>query len=482
MLPRDYTKTKIVATIGPACETKTKIRAMIKAGVDCFRFNMKHGTLKWHDEKISLVKKVAEELNSPVAVMIDLLGPDIRVGQLEGEKMKLKRGDEVWFCGKDQFGKKMIPIDRVDVVAALKKNQEVSIDDGRFKFRVLDKKIDKDRQIRVKAKVVEGGELKSGKGINVPDLALEIPALAQRDLECLSLKNRQQVDWVALSFVSSREDILLLKKNLKKRGIRAGVVAKIERKLALKNFEEIVNEAEVIMVARGDLGAEVPLHEVPYWQKKIIKQSREKGKPVITATEMLLSMVEQSRPTRAEISDVFNAVYDGTDAVMLSQESAIGKYPIKAVEMMNREISFSEQKAEYFEVTIAKKEMGQTAAIVTAANELIECGYRGVCDLAAVIVLTETGTTARYLSRLRPRLPIIAVTANKKTRDQMKLYWGVKPFYYLFKRKSDLSVNSILEFLKSKKQIKKGENVVMIYGELWGKPGLTSVVRIQAVV
>jgi pyruvate kinase len=352
------------------------------------------------------------------------------------------------------------------------------IDDGRLEFRVMER-----RGNSVKLKTVKGGEVKSRKGINIPEMDCQtIKALVRRDFECLGMNNCQDVDWVALSFVGRVEDIEYLKRELKRRKIEAKVVAKIERLGALQNLTEIIKEADGVMVARGDLGVEVPLYEVPYWQKEIIRQCREQAKPVITATEMLQSMIESPRPTRAEVSDVANAVYDGTDGVMLSAESAAGKYPVEAVKVMRQEASFSETKVEYPEVEITKEGLGQTAAVVTAANALIECGYRGVCDLAAVVVLTETGTTARYLSRLRPKLPILGVTSSRKTRDQMKLLWGVRPFYFPFKRQSEMSIRKILEFLKKEGQIKPGENVVMIYGELWGKPGLTSVVRIQAVV
>jgi len=464
-----FSKTKIVATIGPSCESKTKIRQMIKAGVDIFRFNMKHGELFWHQEKMRLVREVSKGINKPVGIMMDLQGPEIRVGKLD-KNIELKRGQRVWL-GKE------IPIDNQLVLKAFKKGQKILIDDGRLALKVELRKGN-----LVKAVVTRGGELKSRKGINIPGLDCDIPTLVKRDLECLNIENRDDIDWVALSFVSCGEDIKILKRELRERKIKAGVVAKIERKAALDNFEEILEEADAIMVARGDLGVEVSLYEVPFWQKQIIKQSREAGKPVITATEMLQSMVENTRPTRAEISDVANAIYDGTDAVMLSAETAVGKYPVEAVAVMRQEANFSESKVEYAEVEIATKNMGQTAAMVTAANSLIDCGYRGVCDLSAVIVLTETGTTVGYLSRLRPKLPILGVTANKKTRDQMKLVWGVKPYYFPFKRQSEMSIRKILKFLKKEKQIKVGENVVMIYGELWGKPGLTSVVRIQVVV
>ncbi len=468
-MKQKFSKTKIVATIGPACESKTKIRQMIKAGVDIFRFNMKHGELSWHQEKMRLVREVSKEINKPVGIMMDLQGPEIRVGKLN-KNIELKRGQGVWL-GKE------IPIDNQLVLKALKKGQRILIDDGRLALKVELRKGN-----LVKAVVTRGGELKSRKGINIPELDCDIPTLVKRDLECLNIENRDDIDWVALSFVSCGEDIKILKRELRERKIKAGVVAKIERKAALDNFKEILKEADAIMVARGDLGVEVSLYEVPFWQKQIIKQSREAGKPVITATEMLQSMVESIRPTRAEISDVANAIYDGTDAVMLSAETAVGRYPVEAVAVMRQEASFSESKVEYAEVEIATKDMGQTAAMVTAANSLIDCGYRGVCDLSAVIVLTETGTTVGYLSRLRPKLPILGITANKKTRDQMKLVWGVKPYHFPFKRQSEMSIRKILKFLKKEKQIKVGQNVVMIYGELWGKPGLTSVVRIQVVV
>lgn len=478
-------RTKIVATIGPACESEEKIKQLILAGVDVFRFNMKHGELSWHEETMKKIRRIAKELERTVAILMDLQGPEIRSGQIKEGEMKLKKGEKVWFVGDqevaDKDKAKMIVIDKIEVLKQLKKGSKVLMDDGFLSFVVLGRSHLRG-VMRVEAKVVEGGVLTNRKGVNVPGMHLDIPVLVKRDFECLSVSNKQDVDWVALSFVGSAKDIEVLRKELKKRRIEAGIVAKIERMDALENLDEIIDEADGVMVARGDLGVEIPIHEVPFWQKEIINKCREKGKPVITATQMLQSMIDSPIPTRAEVSDVANAVYDGTDAVMLSGETASGRYPIEAVRVMSQESEFTESKVEHPEIEVAKKDMGQTAAIVTAANELIKCGYKGVCDLSAVVVLTETGTTARYLSRLRPKLPIIGVTSNKKVRDMMKLYWGVAPYYYPFKRQSEMSITKILEFLKQRKQIEKGENVVMIYGELWGRPGLTSVVRIQAVV
>lgn len=485
MNPIMRSKTKIVATIGPACDSKVKLKEMLKAGVDCFRFNMKHGQLSWHEQKMTLVRQAAKEVNRSVAILMDLQGPEIRTGILKEKFITLKKGEMVWFTDSQEWAdktqKKAITIDRIEALVAVRPGQKVMVDDGFLSFRVLD--TNKKSGVRlVRTRVLEGGELGNRKGVSLPGLILDIPVLMARDFDSLSLKNRQDIDWVALSFVSSAKDINMLRTELKKRKIGAGIIAKIERTQALDNFEEILQSTDGVMVARGDLGVEVPLYEVPFWQKQIIKRCREAGKPVITATEMLQSMIYSPRPTRAEVSDVANAIYDGTDAVMLSAESAMGKYPVKAVEVLNQEAHFSETKVDYPPIKIEKKAMGQTAAIVMAAKSLIECGYQGVCDLSAVVVLTETGTTARYLSRLRPKLPILAVTTNAKVRDQMKLYWGVKPYLFHFKKQSEMSIKEIIKFLKDQKVIKSGQNVVMIYGELWGKPGLTSVVRIQAVV
>lgn len=473
-------KTKIVATIGPSSESKTKIKELIKAGVDCFRFNMKHGEFSWHEETLDKVRQVSEEMGRPVAIMMDLQGPEIRTGDIKGQ-MILKRGEEVYLIDNEQFKKakiKTITIDKPGVVEQLKKGQKVLIDDGFLVFRV----IEDGRKGRVKMKVRFGGVLTSRKGVNLPGVDLKTPLLLKRDYQALEIKNNQEVDWVCLSFVKEAKDIKRLKEELKKRKMEAGVIAKIERQKALDNLKEIIEEADGVMIARGDLGVEVALEEVPFWQKEIIKRCREAGKPVITATQMLQSMISCPAPTRAEISDIANAVYDGTDAVMLSAETATGSFPVEAVKVMRKETSFIEKRVEYLKMELIFKKMGQTAAMVMAANEVIEHGYKGVFDLSAAVVLTETGRTVRYLSRLKPKLKIIGVSDNKTTRDKMKLIWGVKPYFFKYRKHSAVSVKRILKFLREKKELKKGQSVVMIYGELWGRPGLTSVVRIQTVV
>ncbi|MEA3355142.1 MAG: pyruvate kinase [Patescibacteria group bacterium] len=480
-----FSKTKIVTTIGPSSDSKEQIIKMIQAGVDVYRFNMKHGEVSWLEEKMNLIRKTCKEMGHRVAILVDLQGQEIRSGYLKNGKLDIKKGEFVWFVSNQDLvyksKEKLIVIDRPEAIKTFKKGHKILIDDGVLEFEVIDKKMVKG-DLFVKAKVINGGVLKNRKGVNLPGICPDIPVLIKRDFDCLSVKNKKDIDYVGQSFVAKKEHVQELKKELKKRGIKAGVVAKIERREAVENFEEILAESDAIMVARGDLGVEIALHEVPFWQKHMIKRCREVGKPVITATQMLESMVENPIPTRAEISDVANAVYDGSDAIMLSGESSIGKYPVKAVTVMSKEARFIESKVNYPKVQTITEEMGQTMAVVMAGNELIECSYKGIFDLSAVVVLSETGKTARYLSKLRPRLPIIGITSNAKVCDRMKMLWGVKPYLFEYKKESEVSIRKILEFLKQEKEVIKGDKVVMIYGELWGKPGLTSVTRIQAVV
>jgi pyruvate kinase len=311
---------------------------------------------------------------------------------------------------------------------------------------------------------------------------LSFPTLIEQDLEQLSLAAKHQVDFVALSFVRSRADIKTLYKELNRYKVDGEVIAKIEHPDAVEDFDEILDVSYGVMVARGDLGIEYPMEEVPVVQKMIVKKCRQEGKPVIIATQMLESMIDNSRPTRAEVSDVANAVYDGADAVMLSAESAMGKYPVKAVKTMVKIAGKAETAVEYTPLEIDWQRGGQTAALVGAANSLMEYGYKGVCDLKAVVVLTETGKTVEYMARMRPRLPIFALSKSIKTLDQLKLMWGVVPVWFDYSKKHEPDIRTAVQLIKKEGLVKEGDKVVMIYGEKWGEPGLTSVVRVQEVI
>lgn len=467
-------KTKIVATIGPACDTPDMIERMIMAGVNVFRFNMKHGDMDWHSDRMELVEQVCKKTKTRVAMLMDLQGPEVRIDHVPEEYSSVEPGDVVRFC---KPGGKGIALDHPEIFDDLKKGQVIFADDGFLEFQV--KKVTAQG---AEVEVIEGGVIKVRKTANFPGMHLSFPALIEKDINQLSLAARHHVDFVALSFVRSKEDVMVLRKELEKHKIDAMIISKIEHPEAIVRFDEILDQSDGIMVARGDLGIEYPMEEVPALQKMIVRRCQSVGKPVIVATQMLESMIEHPRPTRAEVSDVANAVYDGADAIMLSAESAAGKYPIRSVKLMNRVALKVESVVGYAEPTIDWASGGQTAAVVKAANTLMECGYDGVCDLKAYVVLTETGKTAEYLSRLRPRMPIYALSHSWKTLDQLNMVWGVIPVHYPYEKVPQIDIGKILTALKKQNVLEKGDKVVLIHGERWGESGYTSVVRVQEVV
>jgi pyruvate kinase len=329
------------------------------------------------------------------------------------------------------------------------------------------------------AKVIQGGILTSRKGANFPDLELDMPTLVEKDLKALSIIQKQEVDFVGLSFVRSAKDIKRLRKELQKRNLSPSIIAKIETKEAVKNFEEIIEVSDAIMVARGDLAVEFPYQKVPYLQKEIISSCRMIGKPVIVATQMLQSMTVNPRPTRAEISDVANAVYEAADCLMLSEETAAGKFPVKSVATMANIAQFIEKKRqrEVFQVDCADLD----EVIAEAVYKISQTEYADCQHVDKIIVLTDTGTTARLISRFRPDLQIIAVSGEKQTADKLNISFGVRPFYYAFPRGEIRSTKKIVNFLKKKKAIKKGENILLTHGKKWGEPGKTNTLRIEEV-
>lgn len=466
-------RTKIVATIGPASDSVHTIGELIDAGLDVFRFNLKHNTTDWHSERLERVETVCQEKQVRVATLLDLQGPEVRIHTVPGGRVRLKPGELVRVSVPGEEG---VTLDHPEVFSYLTEGQTVYADDGFLEFRVG--KVGKRFADLV---VVQGGVLRERKTINFPGAHLSFPTLVERDLERLTLASRYHVDFVALSFVRRVADIRLLKRELKKLAIESKVIAKIEHPDAIASFDAILREADGVMVARGDLGIEYPMEEVPALQKMIVKRCREEGKPVIIATQMLESMIEHPRPTRAEVSDVANAAYEAADAVMLSGETATGTYPVRAVEMMAKIVTKVDETNDAPKVVVDWKLGGQTAAVVSAAKMLMEYGYRGVCDLEAFVVLSETGRTVEYLSRLRPELPIFALTHNQKTLDQLKLSWGVTPVYYDYSKEKKLDERKVVQMLLAQGMVTRGKNVVMVYGEALGKPGLTSVIRVQHV-
>ncbi len=473
--------TKTIVTLGLASDSEETIAEMIKAGVSIFRFNTKHGDLKWHGDMIERVRKIAKELATPVAILVDLRGSELRVGTFAGGKIRLTKGEEINFVYKQtQCKEKCILIEELPLIRGLKPGSTIYLDDGYLETRVT--KVSQDSKI-VTARVVEGGFLKNNKGINFPDADLDLPSLIKKDLEFISMPAKQDIDYFGYSFVRNRKDVLELKKAIKKQGLQAKIVAKIETQQSLDNFEEILQEADAIMIARGDLGIEIPLEQVPYYQKMIVKKCREAAKPVIVATQMLESMIEKPRPTRAEAADVANAVYDATDSTMLSGETASGCFPLQAVQTMRRILGFIEQKTEPRRINFEPQNLSELMTF--SAFKLINNKYQGdfedKLDIKAFVVFTDTGATARYLSRLRPAVPIYALTQTKEVQDQLCLSYGIQPLVFKFPQGEIRSTRWALDFLKEKKALVKKDKVIMIYGKDWGVPGETNTIRVEEV-
>jgi pyruvate kinase len=410
-------RTKIIATIGPASNSPEKIRELIKAGMDVARLNFSHGKPEDHAAEITWLREISEELNTPVTILQDLQGPKIRVGQLTGGKIKLDTGDHVSlvpekiYAGQSNF----IPVDYPGLAEEAQTGMTVLLADG-----LLELEVSRINGEEVKCIVKDGGVLESRKGVNFPQLNLRLPSLTEKDIHDLSFGLEQDVDWISLSFVRSAEDIIFLKKLIEEKGFNKPVIAKIEKPQAVDHLEEILDVSDGLMVARGDLGVEMNPERVPMIQKKIIELCNRKGKPVITATQMLESMIHDPRPTRAEASDVANAIIDGTDAIMLSGETAMGEFPVKAVEMMNRIAKDVEAKIEF--KTYPHSDRNDVLALSKAVN-----GIEKAIDLSAIVVLTTSGRSARYVAAERPKTPVFALTSHLPVYHMLNLLWGIRP-------------------------------------------------------
>lgn len=473
--------TKTIATLGPASDSEKTIKEIIKAGASIFRFNTKHGDLKWHGERINRVRKIAKKLATPVAILVDLRGPELRVGTFVGGQIRLVKNELIHFVANPKTCKeKCILIEELPLIKGLKQGNTIYLDDGYLETKVI--KISKDRK-NVTARVVEGGFLKNNKGINFPAADLDLPSLIKKDLEYISMPAKQDIDFFGYSFVRNRQDMLELKKAIKKQGLKAKIIAKIETKQAIDNFDEILEEADAIMIARGDLGIEVPLEKVPHYQRMIVKRCREVGKPVIVATQMLESMIEKPRPTRAEVADVASAVYDAADSTMLSGETAGGCFPLKSVQTMRKIIDFIEKQTEMPKIDFKPRHLAEvmTFSAHKIAKNKHDLDVINRLNLKGFVVLTDRGATAQFLSRLRPPLPIFALTPNKHVRDQLCLSYGVTPFYFKFPEGEIKTSKSVLNYLKEKKALKKGDRVIVLYGRTWGVSGQTNTVRVEEI-
>jgi pyruvate kinase len=468
-----FVRTKILCTIGPATGSPKMIRRLIKEGMDGARLNFSHGSHEDHIKLFKTIRKISERLGAFIPIVQDLQGPKIRVGNLSQPEIRLKRGNRVRITTKDIDGTaEILPTTYKDLPKDVKKNNTILLDDGLIRLTV--ERVDKDS---VLCKITEGGIIKPNKGINLPGIAISSPSLTKKDHEDLKLGLSLGFDYVALSFVRSPDDIKLLRRIMRKYDKAVPIIAKIEKSEAVDSIEEVIREADAIMVARGDLGVEIPSQDVPLIQKMIINKCNRIGKPVITATQMLESMINNPTPTRAETSDVANAVLDGTDVVMLSAETSIGKYPVAAVKTMNSILQKTEA-ALTFSYKQQREPQGDPAA---EAVGRAACVLSEQVGAAAIVPVTHGGTTARILAKYRPRAIILAATANKDTAHRLNLVWGVQPLLVSRLADTDTTLDNIEHEIANSRKVKKGNYVVYTAGMPMRIMGKTNMLKVSKI-
>ncbi len=472
---------KIVATIGPATSSPESLKRLLHAGINVARFNMSHGTADWHKTTIQRLRRLALEEKTPLAILVDLAGPKIRVGDLPDEGILLQQGRNIILIAKsDQSSRQNEPEDTLPVNLShfqdgMKPGQIVLIDDGNMSLTV-----EKQETNRLICKVLVGGTVTSHKGVNFPGLPLDIPGFTQKDADDLQVAIDVQADYVALSFVRSPQDIHTLQMALADRSALIPLIAKIERPEALTCLDEILDVADGVMVARGDLALEMSPEEVPLLQKQIIAQANRMGKPVITATQMLESMTRNAFPTRAEASDVANAVLDGTDAVMLSAETSMGNFPFESVQVMDRIIRQAE------------KEMFRQSQNLISPKGVVRSTPEAVCKAAvslatsvnaqAIVVFTESGHTAMLLARHRPTVQIIALTPSPTVTRQLILVWGIVSCVFPQIDATDERINAAQDHLKTLGLLQEGRLIVIVTGEQLGHSFGTNIIKAHLVV
>ena len=464
-------RTKIVATLGPASNSYDAIASLVQAGMSVARLNFSHGSYEDYAHTVSLLRAISQELDTPVTILQDLQGPKIRVGQLPGA-ISLKAGESVTLVPMTENNNQpdTIAIDYPYLAEEAHPGAQVLLDDGLLEF-----KVEAISHQSVRCQVIKGGMLKSRKGVNLPSLNLRLPSLTEKDIKDLEFGISQGIDWVSLSFVRRAEDIYALKQLLAAKGADVPVIAKIEKPQAIANLQAIVNECDGLMVARGDLGVEMSPEKVPMLQKQIIRLCNQKGIPVITATQMLESMIQNPRPTRAEANDVANAIIDGTDAVMLSGESAVGAYPVQAVEMMARIAQDVEKDLQF--VNHPPVDSDETHALSEALNAIDK-----IVDLRCIVAFTSSGYTARLASAERPKAPVIALTDNIQVYHRLNLVWGVKPLLLDFQVESfeDL-VKQAETNLVERNLAAVGDRILIVGGIPTQKSGGTNFLKIHKI-
>jgi pyruvate kinase len=468
-------RTKIVCTLGPGVNSALMIERLVKAGMNIARLNLSHGTFEEHAGYIRMVKETAARLGVTVSVMLDLPGPKYRTGKMQNGAVELKKGSQVILTPNPTVGDgKIIPLNYPSLYKDVRVGCSILLDDGAMQL-----KVEGVRGKDVVAKVIVGGTLTAGRGVVIPGAHISEPFMTATLRENLDFAIKQKPDFIALSFVSIPEDVEGVRKILQCKALDIPLISKIERGEAVKNFDEILAVSDCIMVARGDLGVEIPLKDIPMIQKEIIRRSNRAGKAVITATQMLESMINSARPTRAEVTDVANAILDGTDAIMLSAETSIGKYPVLAVEMMFQIAQETERHLPYEQLLSQRGEWMEHQT-----DELISydaCHTALLLKSAAIVAFTQSGSTARRVSKYRPHVPVIAITPVQETVGRLELYWGVHAFQIPNAPSIDELFRIASTLAKGLGIAESGDTIVVTGGIPMGVTGTTNMLKVQQI-
>lgn len=467
-------RTKIVCTLGPSTDKEEVLRNLMKNGMNVARMNFSHGTHEEQKARLDMIKKLREELNLPVAALLDTKGPEIRIGDVEGGKLELKPGQEFTLTTEEMLGtEKKVTITYKELYKDVEPGDSILIDDGLIGMEVV--RID---ESDIVCRVKNGGFISNHKGVNVPGVELNMPFVSPKDLADIVFAVEQDYDFIAASFTRTAEDIMEIRKILQEHGgEKVHIIAKLENKQGVKNCEDILRVADGIMIARGDMGVEIPLEEVPVIQKELIRKAMHMGKPVITATQMLDSMMKNPRPTRAETSDVANAIYQGTSAIMLSGETAAGAYPIEAVQTMAKIAERTEQDIDYSREFKPRKLA--EAPDVTSAISHATCTTAADLKAAAIVAVSKSGRTVSRIAKYLPVCPIIGCTTDERVYRQLNLLWGVTPVVMKEANTADELFDHAVELAEQKGLIARGELVVIAAGVPVGLSGTTNMMKVQ---
>jgi pyruvate kinase len=461
-------RAKIVATVGPASASPHMLRNLFNNGADTFRLNFSHGDHATHKHTLEAIRALEADVETPIGVLLDLQGPKIRLGQVNGSRQVLERHEKISFANMENTtDASCLPLPHPEVFESIQVGHHIFIDDGRVRLRVVERQND-----RFEAEVLEGGTVSDRKGVNLPDCVLNLPVLTEKDRADLAFGLENEVDWVALSFVQHADDLNEIKSII---AGRAGLIAKIEKPSALTDIEQIVSRADGIMIARGDLGVEIPPENVPAHQKEIIALCRRESRPVIVATQMLESMTSSPAPTRAEASDVATAIYDGADAVMLSAESASGDFPAEAVDVMDRILRSTESHSLYSKALEASREN-----CATAADAIADSGSALACTLGSkcIVAFSMSGLTAIRVAARRPELPLIVLTRDKQVSRRMALVWGARSFLESSVVDYDSMVTTAKTTCSELLSPASGSTMIVLSGVPFGKIGSTNNIRV----